>query len=81
MKQLRTFALAAALALAAGCSGVSDEEWCAENYYYVNQLLMEVCVASYSKREWCARCARCALCCDRYHPEIRNPADCHWVDR
>ena len=80
MKQLRTFALAAALALAAGCSGVSDEEWCAKLDYPVSQFLVEECVYLPSKSAECERCIRCGYCCYGYPPHITNPKDCEGVE-
>ena len=80
MKTLRTFALSAALALAAGCSGVSDEEWCAKQDYYIGQLLVEECVFVPSKSEECERCIRCGYCCYGISPNIESPKDCDGVE-
>ena len=63
MKTLRTFALSAALALAAGCSGVSDEEWCAENDPYAQHLYLASMCPVFMREEWCERCGECDGCC------------------
>ena len=62
MKTLRTFALAAALALA-GCGGVSDEEWCAQFDVHAPHWFILSTLPCHPTKEWCERCGECYECC------------------